>query len=138
MIRGGYFEQNGYSPETINILFYSVCVWSRIILAVLMALLTYYVPYAGSSLLGAGSLYAIAYIYINKCRKIVWWKLEYHLVVAIFAFGVSMIIFACTLADATSDSTNAGLVGGILGADVILAIAQKLLFSNRKQSRVQT
>jgi hypothetical protein len=128
---GGYFERNGFTTWARDMLFYTLCLWSRMGLAVGMALMTYYVPFAGSAILCAGSLFAIGYIYLNQSRKNVWWKLQYHLFVAVFAFGIGMIVFACAISESTSDSTNAGLVGGILGFDVVLAIIQKLIYGRR-------
>ena len=120
---GGYFKSNGYTPVERKRLFYGVCIWVRILLAIFVwYAFTHFkkVAYILPPLIILGSVGTIYTFFKCKDTK-VWWSRRIHSIFASILIVMSILTLLGKL--------DGKWMGVVLLGDVLFGIIWSFIFS---------
>ena len=122
---GGLFARRGFLPQARRQLFYGVCIWVRLALAVGVGFAARRWPVAVSSAVLAVALVAVASNIVSAVRQgtdAVWWNRPSHAVLAGAIAAAAVLVLAKQIAPAA--------LGVFVGIDVIFGVVMSLTARN--------
>lgn len=123
---GGQFEKKGFTPATRKGLFYGVCIWIRLAMAIGVGFGAHHYPTVTSSIILAAALGALLINVISVLREAqagpVWWSRASHAVLAGTIAVVAILVLLKKIPPAT--------LGLFVGLDVIFGVMYSIMRRN--------